>query len=82
MTKQFITYNNLLNVLKIHDRVDLVTEHGITIMSVEYINASSLDLNDGNIYLVTYSMCETNVKLNYKAIKRIRTFDECIELTI
>lgn len=82
ISKDLITYKKVLDTLKDHDRVDLVTENGITIMSVEYIEASTLELDDGNIYLVVYAMCDDCVKLNYKAVKRIRVFDECIELTI
>lgn len=82
MNKESITYKELLDTLKNDYRIDLVTENGITIISVEYIEASDLELNDGNIYLVVYGMCETCVKLNYKAIKRIRIYDECIELTV
>lgn len=82
MNKESITYKELLDTLKKHYRVDLVTKNGITIMSIEYVDASHLELNDGNIYLVVYAMCDECVKLNYKAIKRIRVFNECIELTV
>lgn len=82
MSKNLITYKQVLDTLKEHNRVDLVTENGITVMSVEYADASTLELNDGNIYLVVYAMCDECVKLNYRAVKRIRVFDECIELTI
>lgn len=80
--RDFITYRYLLDTLSKHNRVDLVTENGITITSIEYLKASSLDLNDGNIYLIVSDRYETNIKLNYRAVKRVRIFDECIELTI
>lgn len=82
MSKEFITYKKLIDTLKKHDKVELVTENGVTVMSVEYTEASDLEYNDCNIYLIVYGMCEECVKLNYRAVKRIRVFDECVELTI
>lgn len=77
--------SEVYEILELHKhdigQIDIVSIDGVTIMSIDYID---VNLTAGEDYLdiVVYAMSEDSVKLKYNAIKRVRIWPDCIEITV
>ena len=77
--------SEVYEILELHKhdigQIDIVSIDGVTIMSIDY---TDVNLTAGEDYLdiVVYAMSEDSVKLKYNAIKRVRIWPDCIEITV
>lgn len=87
MNIESLEYNisEVYEILEMHKhdigKIDIVSMNGITIISIDYIDVN-LTAGDDYLDIVIYAMSEDSVKLKYNAIKRVRIWPNCIEITV
>ena len=68
-----------------HRSLDIITISGITVCSICYTDAIQDEEDKDIIYLRIGTGIESDMKdiyINYRAIKYIREFSDCIEITV
>ncbi|MEG1494672.1 MAG: hypothetical protein RR406_00010 [Bacilli bacterium] len=73
---------NKLNKYMYTGNLNIITMNGTTVASISYINVVQDEEDKDIVYLAVDNASTGYIWINYKAIKYIREFDDCIEITV